>query len=577
MYFSMPRARRACWRLSAGLGAAGLLAAGGLLGAASPAMAGAVTTLTNPTTLSGNADVQQLGVTVTGAGVTATFDFDTSLSWTQPATVAATFEPDLVRQGRTLNVSDAYTRTSPGTMAVTWTLSNLNVSWDGVGPLSLGSPSFSATGTCNVMADGSTQTCHLSSGQLGLLDPGFPTAGPYVRLSLAADVTVNSQGIATVRQATFGGNPDGTSTLSLAESPVTDPLSISCSVGAGDELLYSLGTLSSTQSVSVASSLVFDVGAEFPDPIIPFKEDHVSFAQPTIPVDVAASSIAMSGSGSTFDMGAVLHNNVPPTANAGATPYSGNEGSPIAFDGTASSSVCGFPTLVWNFSDGGVAFGAQPQHTFTGPGTYSGLLTATDATGLTNTTTFSITVANLPPVANAGPSMSSEWGVPVTLNGSAVDPGTSEQSLLSYSWTFGDGSPSASGGASVAHTYTAPGTYTASLTACDPENACSTSTTQVVVVKRAAITSYTGPNTSKPSKIVTLSATVVDDLGQPVAGRTVTFMLGSQTITATTSASGVATAMLKLIQRQGTYFVSATFAGDTKYIGSGGGQVFTIG
>jgi PKD repeat protein len=288
------------------------------------------------------------------------------------------------------------------------------------------------------------------------------------------------------------------------------------------------------------------------------------------------TSITMTGSGASFDMGAVQHNNIPPTADAGGT-YAGNEGSPITFDGSGSSSICGFPTLTWNFSDGGVAFGAHPQHTFTGPGTYSGLLTATDATGLTSTTTFSATIANLPPVADAGPSMSTEWGVPVTLNGSAVDPGSSEQPFLTYSWSFGDGSPSASGGASVTHTYATPGTYTAKFAACDPEGACGSSTTQVVVSKRTATTTYTGPNTSRPSKTVTLSATVVDDLGQPVAGRTVTFILGAQTISATTNSSGVASAMLKLTQKQGTFTVTASFAGDAKYVGSTNSQTFTIG
>jgi hypothetical protein len=76
-------------------------------------------------------------------------------------------------------------------------------------------------------------------------------------------------------------------------------------------------------------------------------------------------------------------------------------------------------------------------------------------------------------------------GVPLTLNGSALDPGTNEQPFLNYKWEFGDGTPSASGGASVTHVYKGPpGIYTAKLTACDPETACGTSTTQVTVTTR---------------------------------------------------------------------------------------------
>src|SRR5206468_2054406 len=104
----------------------------------------------------------------------------------------------------------------------------------------------------------------------------------------------------------------------------------------------------------------------------------------------------------TATLGPLAKNNIPPTVNSGGD-YSGNQGTAVAFDGSGSSSVCGFPTLRWDFSDGGVAFGAHPQHTFTGSGVYSGQLTATDATGLTSTTTFSVDIANLPPVVTAGP------------------------------------------------------------------------------------------------------------------------------------------------------------------------------
>ena len=251
----------------------------------------------------------------------------------------------------------------------------------------------------------------------------------------------------------------------------------------------------------------------------------------------------------------------------------------MSFDASGSTSACGLDnlTFVWNFSDGGVAYGVSPQHTFHGPGVYSGLLESIDADGNSGMTTFSVTVANLAPVANAGPDMSTEWGVPVTLNGSAVDPGSDEQPFLAYSWEFGDGTPSASGGASVNHSYALPGTYTASFTACDPYGLCDASTAQVVVAQRTTVLSYTGPNQSNPSKTIALSASVVDDLGQAVAGRVVTFVLNDQTATATTDSSGVASVSIKLKQKQGTYTVSATYAGDSKYVGSADSRSFQVG
>jgi PKD repeat protein len=241
--------------------------------------------------------------------------------------------------------------------------------------------------------------------------------------------------------------------------------------------------------------------------------------------------------------------------------------------------VCGLgnASIVWHFSDGGVAYGINPQHTFHGPGNYSAQLVITDSDGNVGTASFNVAVANLPPVATAGPDMSAEWGVPVVFNGSAVDPGSDEQSLLHYSWNFGDGTPSASGGASVSHPYAAPGTYTATFTACDPYGACGTSTLHVTVKMRATTLTYTGATSGNSTKNITLSAQVVDDLGQGVPGRQVVFTLGTQTVSATTNASGVASASLRLNQKHGSYTVAASFAGDSKYGASSGSQGFTLG
>jgi PKD repeat protein len=546
---------------------------------AAPASA-STTTLSQATTLSGSQTLSSTGITATGLGVTATFDLTTTLNWNQVASLGTAFDPNLVRQGRSLDPSDSYTRTGSGSMALSWTLSNLMVSWDGVGPLSLGSPGLSATGSCDLEAAGPNEVCHLSSSQLTLLDScaiyPLPCAGPYVKLGLVADLTITPQEIATMRQATFGGNPDGTNSLSLVETPLTDPLFIPCTVGAGDELVYSLGSLSTTQAITVVTSLQFDVGA-VGSPGFPVSPVFVSFAKPTIPLDSTLSSIAMSGAGASFDMGAVQHNNIPPTVNAGG-PYSGNEGSPISFDGSGSSSICGFPTLRWDLSDGGVAFGEFPQHIFADDGLYSGQLTATDVTGLSSTTTFAATVFNVAPSVTAGPNKTSLWGVPVAFHANGSDPGPIDNANLLYSWDFGDpNAPVGAVGQDASHTYSQPGTYTAQVTVTDLDGATATSQVQVTVLKRATTIAYTGPLKSLPSKNITLAASLVDELGQPVVGRTVAFALGSQTASAATNSSGVASVTIKLNQKQGTYPVSAGFAGDGKYVASLNSQTFTIG
>src|SRR3984957_6573942 len=539
----MARARfRTARHFTAFLLAVPLVIGGVVALGASPASA-ATTTLSNPTTVSGTQTLSSTGVTASGAGVTATFDLVTTAQWNQPAAIGTAFDPNLVRQGRSVSPSDSYTRPSgPGTLTVNWTLSNLQVSWDGIGPLSVGSPGFSATGPCALLAGGPDYSCDLSSGsQISLLDT-FPIPGPYVKLALGADVTVTPQGLATLRSTTFGGIPGPSAALALGESPITDSLAIPCTAGAGDDVNYTLGALSNADGIALDTSLIFEVGLETPTPVIVEPEIDIPFASPSIDLGSVSSTMALSAAGASFDLGNVLANNVPPVANAGG-PYSGNEGSPIVFDGSGSSSICGFPTLRWDFSDGGVAFGESPQHTFEGPGVYSGLLTATDATGLVSTTTFVVDVADVPPVVNAGPNTSTEWGVPVALNGSAVDPGTAQQLLLNYSWNFGDGPLSASGGASVTHVYATPGTYTATLTSCDPESVCASSSTQVVVNQRGTVLSYTGATGGDVTDQATVKASLVDDQGHPVVGGSVQFYAdGSATPFAGASTNAFGTA-----------------------------------
>ncbi len=533
------------------------------LAAALPARAD--TTLSPPTTFTGSRTLSSTGLTATSiTGVTATTDLVATLQWTQAATIDTTFDPNLVRQGRSLDPTDAYTRTSAGQMKLTWTLSNVSVSWDGIGPLDLGSPSFNATGACDLMADGSAYTCHVESGEVSIIDT-YPVPGPYVKLGLSADVTITPAGIAALRQAAYDGTADGSGTLTLLESPITDPFAIPCTIPVGADLTYTLTQLSTTQDVTVVTNLQFDVGAELPNPLPPFNEIDVSFDKPTIPIDTRNTNIALAGTDVTDDLGAVQHNNIPPTVSAGG-PYAGNEGDAITFDGSGSSSVCGFPTLVWNFSDGGVAYGAKPQHTFPGALTYSGEVTAYDATGLTAMTTFSVAITNLPPVVFAGPNTSSAWGRLVAFNGSATDPGTADQPTLTYSWDFGDGSPSASGGASTLHAYAAPGIYTAKLTSCDQYAACNFASRVVTVVKRSTTTSYLGDTSGTFDTPATLMASLVDEFGQTVNGRAVVFQVGTDgPFTALTGSSGIATRSYTPTLAAGSYTGSSSFAGDGFY------------
>jgi hypothetical protein len=270
----------------------------------------------------------------------------------------------------------------------------------------------------------------------------------------------------------------------------------------------------------------------------------------------------------------VLANNVPPTVNPGG-PYSGNEGSSFSFDGTGSS-ICGFPTLVWNFSDGGVAYGPQPQHTFPSSGTYSGLLTATDVTGLSSTSTFTVTVLTLPPVVSAGPDTTTPWGRQISFNGSAIDPGSGDQGDLADTWDFGDGG--FAGGASVQHAYAVPGDYTAMFTSCEvTTGACSHSTRVIHVTTRTTTLAYTGATSGIFNTPTTLSGSLVDQFGQPVNSATVTFQVGTDgPFSVLTNAAGTASTSYSSTLAQGSYPIAASFAGNSMYSASSSANTFSV-
>src|SRR5258705_7088145 len=84
----------------------------------------------------------------------------------------------------------------------------------------------------------------------------------------------------------------------------------------------------------------------------------------------------------------------------------------------------------------------------------------------TSSASFTVTVTadNSPPTANPGGPYNGLTGIPVPLSGSASsDPDAGQ--TLSFAWDLGDGSSGT--GATLDHTYTAPGNYIVSLTVTD--------------------------------------------------------------------------------------------------------------
>jgi PKD repeat protein len=95
----------------------------------------------------------------------------------------------------------------------------------------------------------------------------------------------------------------------------------------------------------------------------------------------------------------IVMTNSAPVANAGG-PYSSAEGSPITFDGTASTDPDNdIVSYAWDFGDGETGSGPTVQHTYANAGAYTVTLTVTDDDGVTSQTTATATIADVAPTA----------------------------------------------------------------------------------------------------------------------------------------------------------------------------------
>jgi large repetitive protein len=141
-------------------------------------------------------------------------------------------------------------------------------------------------------------------------------------------------------------------------------------------------------------------------------------------------------------------------------------GETVNFDG--SGSLAGERPIAryfWDFYDGGGAEGQNASHAFAAPGRYIVTLRVEDDSSppCNFSTAQQIVQVNAQPVAVAGEDQRLATGQTLSLDGQRsydVD-----GSIAAYEWDLGDGTTKS--GATVQHTYDAPGTYVATLTVQD--------------------------------------------------------------------------------------------------------------
>lgn len=223
---------------------------------------------------------------------------------------------------------------------------------------------------------------------------------------------------------------------------------------------------------------------------------------------------------------------------------------------SATVSVSGVFTFDWNFGDGSANSSAQVvQHVYPAVGFFTAVVTATSgSTVLTDTTDVSIEIS----IAD----LASDNDSPTALGqATALSATISAGTNVSYEWDFDDGSTGS--GANVSHTYSAVGSYTATVTA---TNGISNDSTTTTVTVDETIAGISADNDSPTVLGDTTSFSVITTAGSnlsyewdfgddspPESGRVITHTyaaVGSYTttVTGTNSVSSDTTTTTVLIE-----------------------------
>lgn len=253
-----------------------------------------------------------------------------------------------------------------------------------------------------------------------------------VRVELFFDA--NGTPITTLRVLSTAGDNSGGLQNQLSFGPtspatVLDNVKVPCTEPVGNDVFYKLTNNSYTAQTDFGATVSVLLVLDLPTPPFPDVEFNL-WTSPVIEL-LEIPDLQMKAPDIVENLGELKPDNRPPVVGGISAP-NGDEGSQIQFHVDATDN-CGPPSVRWEFSDGGVAFGTDPKHTFNDDGHYTGQVIAKDDTGNTTTKNFALDVANLKPVVKAGPDDTEDWGRPVqlTVRRPTRDPATSRRSITS--------------------------------------------------------------------------------------------------------------------------------------------------
>ena len=181
--------------------------------------------------------------------------------------------------------------------------------------------------------------------------------------------------------------------------------------------------------------------------------------------------------------------NVPPVINS--VDYAdGNEGEDVTFAADAVDVEADSLTYRWDFGDGTTSTGRNTSHAFGDNGNYTVELMVFDDDDDYNSTTFTVTIANLPPVVSFEEADLTFDELKVTMYVGVSDVPADE---ITVTWYFGDNTSAT--GETVEHTYAKAGTYDAEVCASDEDGGETCQQFTVTVKEDAKQNSITIPPT----------------------------------------------------------------------------------
>jgi len=202
----------------------------------------------------------------------------------------------------------------------------------------------------------------------------------------------------------------------------------------------------------------------------------------------------------------VESNNFPPTARVGG-PYTGAEGAEISFDGSASTDPeRDALSFHWSFGDGATASGARPTHTYAAGGSYTVVLSVTDAIGSTHSASTTVEVINVAPTLSALADTTLLPGETYRASGSFRDPGADRwTAVVDYGEGAGPEAIALDGVEFVlSHPYLAAGSFTVSVAVSDGDDT-GTAHARVLVLTHAGAVDSLSASVERLSERATLS------------------------------------------------------------------------